>query len=621
MVRKQIQKLKSKKAPDREGWTNEMLKKGGKEMEQSIISMFTRIHNELEIPQQWDTMKIKSLYKNKGSRSDMKNRRGLFLTSIISKLFEKVMLRKSEENINIDICQSGGKKGRSITDNWLALTAVLDNNRRMNKKTYLLLADAEKCFDKLWLKDCLIDINSSGMREREVALLFQLNKSAKIQIETPAGTTEDLAVKEIVKQGKIFGPVLCCANSVKVNNMESKSVTNITPTLSIQALAYVDDIMGAGSKDHVESAGKNLQEMEWRKKYTFNNGNGKSHYMIIQTGREKEEKPEVTVEKGSVTQAIEYKYLGQYISQEGTIEKQLTYVESKVMGMIAEMERIAGEGKVGYLSTQVKLMLFEKTIIPSIIYNLETWNYWRVKDWEHLERIQAKALKRILKLPVSTPYWGILNEIAMWDMRSRIVYKRLMLYHNISHSENERLGKKIIEQQKEYQVEGSWYTETAKMAAEYDVDINKVEENISKSEWKKLVKDKIEKRMIKVSNCKKETMSKLKVQRKQPFERQKYLEEKGITQASEIIKTKLSMWDIGNNLGITNRQCAACNKENETLEHIVACEEIEQFMGENVKTDIILQDTVESKVKLSSFIKQYIKLRDIKEKVSQCIAL
>ena len=46
--------------------------------------------------------------------------------------------------------------------------------------------------------------------------------------------------------------------------------------------------MGAGSKDHVEIIGRNLREMGKRKKYTFNNANGKSHYMVIRTGREAE---------------------------------------------------------------------------------------------------------------------------------------------------------------------------------------------------------------------------------------------------------------------------------------------------------------------------------------------
>ncbi len=89
-----------------------------------------------------------------------------------------------------------------------------------------------------------------------------------------------------MKQGIVFGPVPCCINVAKVNEMKEIAVTHISPNLYTEALAYVDDILGVGSKKHIEKVGKHLLEMEKRKKYTFNNSNGKSHYMVIRTGKE-----------------------------------------------------------------------------------------------------------------------------------------------------------------------------------------------------------------------------------------------------------------------------------------------------------------------------------------------
>ena len=74
---------------------------------------------------------------------------------------------------------------------------------------------------------------------------------------------------------------------------------------------YVDDMMTAGSKDLMEKVGKNLRSMEKEKKYTFNNANGKSHYMIFNTGKKQEEQElNIQVEKGKVKRTREYKYLG-----------------------------------------------------------------------------------------------------------------------------------------------------------------------------------------------------------------------------------------------------------------------------------------------------------------------
>ena len=49
--------------------------------------------------------------------------------------------------------QNGGRKGRSTMDNFIAIIAVVDRNRRLGKETMVMFVDAEKCFDKLWLED------------------------------------------------------------------------------------------------------------------------------------------------------------------------------------------------------------------------------------------------------------------------------------------------------------------------------------------------------------------------------------------------------------------------------------------------------------------------------------
>lgn len=89
VIRKVVSKLKRKKAGDLEGWNNEMIMEGGEEIIKSLEILFNSIHRTVEIPTQWEKMKIKSIYKNKGKKLQMKNRRGIFLTSVLGKVFEK----------------------------------------------------------------------------------------------------------------------------------------------------------------------------------------------------------------------------------------------------------------------------------------------------------------------------------------------------------------------------------------------------------------------------------------------------------------------------------------------------------------------------------------------------
>lgn len=557
-------------------------------------------------------MRIKSLYKNKGSKQEMTNRRGIFITSTISKLFEKVMQDKL--NLRMDECQSGGRKNRSTVDNWIILGAILDQNRWLGKSTYIIVADAEKCFDRLWLKDCLVDLHEAGVREREVSLIHQMNMKAKINIDTPVGKTEQFEVKEIVKQGTIYGPLLCCINSSKINDMTECTSSYITPTLQVGALAYVDDIMAAGDRKQIEKVGKNLKEMESKKKYTFNNSNGKSHYMVLKTSKNSNRNDEeaiIEVERGKVTRTKSYKYLGNWLDESATITRQIEEMSNKVKGMIAETKRIGDEKYTGRMSTNVILTIYEMTILPALIFNLEAWTNVRKKDWQEIEKIQATCLKSLFRLPISTPYWGLLVELGIWNIQSRIEYKKLMIWQNIKNSEDTRLSRKVIMEQKERKWEIGWYKELTEIATKHKIDLTGTD-TLMKSEWKKLVKERIATSIGEEAERKISEMKKLEWLKGQKLERQKYLDNRGITEVSSMLKTKLHMQDIGNNLG-NNHKCIGC-KEEENLNHLTKCIKAERKVGYKLNHKWLNSQESNEILAVAQYVKKYTEIRTSENK-------
>merc|ERR1712072_849877 len=159
-------------------------------------------------------------------------------------------------SVTFDKSQSGGTKNRSTVDNWMLMQAVIDEGKRLGKPVYLFFADLVKCFDRLWLKDCLNDLYDCGMEERDILILYEMNKQANFKVSTPAGITEEVKVDEIVKQGTVYGPKLCCASTGKVNEgLELEEV--IYPDVSIQAVTFVDDINSNGGKAVVEGVMRN----------------------------------------------------------------------------------------------------------------------------------------------------------------------------------------------------------------------------------------------------------------------------------------------------------------------------------------------------------------------------
>ena len=196
--------------------------------------------------------------------------RGLFLTNILSKLYERVLHLLTTKNVKINEHQCGGQKGCGTIHNMIIMRTVIDNNRRLNRKTYCYFADAYKCFDILWLKDCLVELWRAGMREREVYMLYEMNRESHIVVETPVGMTYSITVHEIVKQGAIFSPKFCSVAIEKVNCIGEEISTHITPELTIGAPMYVDDILVIGDCKTVENVIMNSRRLEEDKKFRFN---------------------------------------------------------------------------------------------------------------------------------------------------------------------------------------------------------------------------------------------------------------------------------------------------------------------------------------------------------------
>ena len=78
-------------------------------------------------------------------------------------------------------------------------------------------------------------------------------------------------VEEIVKQGTIWGPEMCCIETDSINRIGENCMTAIGEIL-YGILGYVDDVMGAGSAEKIRTCIRNMRWLEIQKKVHIWNG-------------------------------------------------------------------------------------------------------------------------------------------------------------------------------------------------------------------------------------------------------------------------------------------------------------------------------------------------------------
>ena len=147
--------------------------------------------------------------------------------------------------------------------------------------------------------------NRHGRDRNDIKILYEMNKKAEIIVDTTVGQTESISIKEIVKQGSIFGPIMCCATTSRVNNI-GKTVQYSYRKVDIGMSVYMDDTAAAGGIAEIRKGIRNCAKME--KEMNMRYGPKKVKYMMVKT--EGEEIVQEKVKSGAVQKTQTYHYLG-----------------------------------------------------------------------------------------------------------------------------------------------------------------------------------------------------------------------------------------------------------------------------------------------------------------------
>ena len=108
-------------------------------------------------------------------------------------------LQNENKQANISSMQTAGKKKRPTIDNLIIINAIIEKQRQDHKNTYKLFGDASRYFDKLWLKDSLIEMERIRHNKGDIKMIYEINKTTEIAVDTATGNTEIIKITEVVK--------------------------------------------------------------------------------------------------------------------------------------------------------------------------------------------------------------------------------------------------------------------------------------------------------------------------------------------------------------------------------------------------------------------------------------
>ena len=211
----------------------------GSDLLLALLKIVNMVKKQQKFPTKLRFADITSVYKLKGSKTDMDNQRGLFNLVTIRSIIDKLIYMDEYENVdtNLTDCNVGARKQRNIRDILFVVNGVINSvNQNDDKPVDIELFDIAKCFDSLWLKECLNDLYEAGLDNSNLNLLYEGNRECLISVKTPSGQTERISIKEIVMQGSVWGP-LCCTTTM--DKLGQKSYRTGSPMYTYKGMVSI----------------------------------------------------------------------------------------------------------------------------------------------------------------------------------------------------------------------------------------------------------------------------------------------------------------------------------------------------------------------------------------------
>ena len=570
-LEKVLKELKPKKCPGPDEIPREVFIHAGRNLRESLLNMINTIFKVEEIPDPLKDIDVKTMYKGKGDTRELKNQRGIFLSNEILKIIEKLIyirIRPRMEN-TISEWQAGGRPKRNITDQLFILRSLWNYYAYMNMEIILEFLDLVKAFDKMILRAVLIDLWMCNIKGKIWRIIYQINKESEISIKTPFGRTNKFNIGECLKQGSVLATALAALHTDTVSRLFiNKGINTQYGNTEINNLLFQDDIMrlqlntdGINKANVIYKIFQENNRMEYHKE--------KSVYMC------NKKESTVMLNNTKLQEVSNYKYLGDIFTNNNSYNQMIETRGATIRGTTAELSSIISEIP-DYLTIKSVLSYYQAIIIPRLLMNAETWANLTKTNLKDLEKIQNTALKRILRVPVTTPSAILRSEVGVRSIENQIIYKKLMYYKRLI-SLVDNITTKILDEQSKLPGH-TWLSETKQIMEILNIKENKQTiQSMSKHKWKKLVnnaikaKQETELALIKLTAVKGRKLPLKEIKMKN------YLEKLPTEAAITILKLRTGMLNVKANYKgqYSNLKCPKCNEHIDTDEHLLICKKYE----------------------------------------------
>lgn len=411
----EIKYLNSKKAPGYDLITGKALKELPRKGIILLTILFNAILRLTYWPLQLKFAQIFMILKPGKPPNEVTSYRPISLLSVISKLLEKLILKRIHANTFLEQLlphhQFGFRHEHSTIQQCHRLVDVI--NKAMEDKKYCcaVFLDAQQAFDKVWYQGLLFKIKKSFPHQYFLLLKSYL-ADRYFQVKSGCEVSDIMPINSGVPQGSVLGPLLYLIYTADLPTSENTVVGTFADDTAILSCHEDPQTASHHVQDHISSVSNWLTN--WRLKV-----NESKSVQVTFTLR-RQQCPPISINGIEIQQSKETRYLGMHMDNKLTWK---THIGKKRKEMDLKVKKLYWlMGRNSRLSCENKILLYKTIIKPIWTYGIELWGCSSSSNVDVLQRFQSKTLRAIVDAP-----WYVSNRTLHEDLR--IPYVNEVIHH------------------------------------------------------------------------------------------------------------------------------------------------------------------------------------------------
>ena len=429
-------KMKMKGAGGEDGVLNSMIKRGSKELNKALRLMANILATLEVIPDKWKLIIMVPAYK-KGDRTATSNYRPIGLTSVLYKVYERLLARRMRGVAKIPVEQCGFRKGFGTHTVLKRLQILRAQARYEGKGVYLACIDMQEAFERAWRPGILFRAWEAGVKGKLWRIVANTLQNTFALVRTNFGDTSTFRVTQGVVTGAVLSPLLYSLFFSPMVRVVKGIAVKVQGTEILPQLFADDGTILAHTREQREQMVGTV--LRWMRRWNVKVKNEKSAY-FSEKGMDERERSESMdqllkeVEKVTV--------LGISIMKEGI--EPMVYVK-ELLRRVGKRTKVALEGGLeNSLSFGVVNFLY-KTYAESILTHSLPFMEHEGYAQKKLQSAQDEFVESVMRSKGKYPVWQAAAEMGVLDMDLQADKARILMHHRIMNNGEDDLTRKMMD--------------------------------------------------------------------------------------------------------------------------------------------------------------------------------